>query len=114
MKHGRIYGPEPFRWAVRVTTSPPETCDHALVNLPSNAHVVEVVLPYLSQPAGVIKIKHLAALNRGGLAGFNAERPGDVVQADVAFRPRPPTMHGVEDAPHVVLAEIYQRRNTDV
>jgi hypothetical protein len=47
---------------------PAEALHHALVNPACHADIVEIVFANLSEPAGVIKIKYLAAFDLGSLA----------------------------------------------
>src|SRR4051794_5698888 len=86
-----------------------EAGDHAFVDFAGDAYVVEVVLAYLIQLPRLVQIKHLAAFHFRRLARRNPERPRDVVETHVTLRAKPPAMHRVEHAAHVVLREIHKR-----
>src|SRR6185369_9784945 len=85
-----------------------ETGDHAFVDLARDAHVVEIVFADQIELAGLVKIEDLAAFDVGSLARFDTQRPRDVVKTDVSPRAQPPAMHRVEDAAHVIVAEIHE------
>src|SRR6266849_853487 len=88
--------------------SAPKTRDPPLVNFAGDPHVVQIVFADLGELAGLIEVKYLAAFNFRCLAGFKAERPGDIVQAHALVPAQPPAAHRVEDAAHVVFAEIHK------
>jgi len=86
---------------------PPKTSDQPLVNLARHAHVVEVVFANLGQFAGLIEVEDLATFDFPGLAGFDPQRPRDVVETDPAAPiAQPPGAHRVVHATHVVFTEI--------
>src|SRR5262249_39951250 len=90
-----------------------EARGHPFVDLARHTHVVEIVFANQIQFSGLVKIEHFASFNLGGLARIDSERPRDVVETDVTSRAQPPTMHRVEHAAHVVIAEIHERSHLD-
>src|SRR5687768_10907659 len=111
---GRILTPITTKRATKTHESPKiwlaaETCHHAFVNLPRHAHVVQIVLADLLELAGLVQIKHFAAFHFRGLARFNSESPRNIVETHMTPRAKPPTMHRVEHAAHVVIRQVHKR-----
>src|SRR2546423_700125 len=69
--------------------SPPKARDQTLVHFARDAHVVQIVFANLGQPAGLIQIEDFAAFDFSGLARFNPQRPGKVVEADAVATAKP-------------------------
>src|SRR2546425_10870669 len=95
--------------------SPPKTRHHTLVDFPRHAHVVEVVFANLQELSGLIEIEDAAAFDIGGLAGFEPQCPGDVVETDAApANAQPPRAPCVGKSPNIVFAEVHERSGCNV
>src|SRR2546429_186544 len=109
-------------WETRSTTryrrrsdSPSKTLHYPLVNLPRQAHIVEVVFANLQKLSGLIEIEDAAAFDVCGLAGFKPQCPGDVVEADATPAiAQPPGAHRVEHSANIVFAEVHERSGCNV
>src|SRR5882762_8911649 len=92
----------------------PETFDKALVHSARHTHVVQVVFANLGEPAGLIEIENFAAFDLAGLARFNSQSPGNVVETDAVATAEPPPLHRVEHSTDVVFAQVDRRPGGDV
>src|SRR6266403_1333905 len=95
-------------------SSTPEARDQALVDSARDTYIVQVVFANLGEPAGLIEIEDLAAFDFAGLARFNSQSPGNVVETDAVATAEPPPLHRIEHSPHVVFAQVDRRPGGDV
>src|SRR5213593_175265 len=97
------------------SVSAPETRDHPFVNLPRHPHIIQIVFANFSELAGLIQFKYPAAFDVGGLARFNSQRPGNVVQTDTPTAiTQPPRPHRVECALDIKVAQVDEWFDGDV
>src|SRR5436309_2669265 len=95
--------------------STPKTSDHPFVNLPGHAHIVQIIFANFSELAGLIQLENAAAFDVGGLARFNSQRPGNVVETYTATAiTQPPRPHRVECTLHIKVAQVDERFDGDV
>src|SRR6266581_2831418 len=86
------YSPAPSL-TVGFLPSATETRHHPFINLPRDAHVVQIVFTDLCEFAGLIQLEDAAAFDFRSFARFDPQRPRDVVERDAIAAPQPPGAH---------------------
>src|SRR3989442_97175 len=95
--------------------STPKTSDHPFVNIPRHTHIIQIVFANFSELAGLIQYENSSAFDVGGLARFNSQRPGNVVETYTAAAiAEPPRPHRVECTLHIKVTQVDEWFDGDV